>query len=117
MRNPLYRLYEEHLRRGLAGRPRPRHVGVVCDGNRRWARENGFEDISHGHRMGARKIAEMLGWCDAAGIEMATIYLLSTENLNRDPGRRRVVGRGRRALRPAAQLARVHRGGARGAAA
>ncbi len=91
MRNPLYRLYEEHLRRGLAGRPRPRHVGVVCDGNRRWARENGFEDISHGHRMGARKIAEMLGWCDAAGIEMATIYLLSTENLNRDPAELEVL--------------------------
>lgn len=85
MRNPLYKLYEEHLRRGLEGRPRPRHVGVVCDGNRRWARENGFDDIAHGHRMGARKIAEMLGWCDDSGIEMATIYLLSTDNLNRDP--------------------------------
>ncbi len=57
----------------------------MCDGNRRWARENGFTDVSHGHRMGALKIAELLGWCDAAGIEMATIYLLSTENLSRDP--------------------------------
>lgn len=57
----------------------------MCDGNRRWARENGFTDVSHGHRMGARKIAELLGWCDAAGIETATIYLLSTENLRRDP--------------------------------
>ncbi len=35
--------------------------------------------------MGAQKIAELLGWCDAAGIETATIYLLSTENLRRDP--------------------------------
>ena len=42
-------------------------------------------DVAHGHRMGALKIAEMLSWCDAAGIEMATIYLLSTENLQRDP--------------------------------
>ncbi|WP_200172445.1 isoprenyl transferase [Tomitella cavernea] len=91
VRNPLYRLYEQHLRRGLEGRPRPRHVGVVCDGNRRWARENGFDDISHGHRMGARKIAEMLGWCDSAGVEMATIYLLSTENLNRDPAELEVL--------------------------
>ncbi len=57
----------------------------MCDGNRRWARENGFTDVSHGHRMGARKIAELLHWCDAAGIEMATIYLLSTENLRREP--------------------------------
>ncbi len=57
----------------------------MCDGNRRWARENGFTDVSHGHRMGALKIAELLEWCDAAGIEMATIYLLSTENLRREP--------------------------------
>ncbi len=43
----------------------------------------------HGRRSrpshGARKIAELLSWCDAAGIETATIYLLSTENLRRDP--------------------------------
>lgn len=57
----------------------------MCDGNRRWARENGFTDVSHGHRMGALKIAELLTWCDLAGIDMATIYLLSTENLRRDP--------------------------------
>ena len=69
----------------LDGLQHPRHIAVMCDGNRRWARENGFEDVSHGHRMGALKISEMLGWCDAAGIEMATIYLLSTENLRRDP--------------------------------
>lgn len=57
----------------------------MCDGNRRWARENGFTDVTHGHRMGALKIAELLHWCDVAGIELATIYLLSTENLRRDP--------------------------------
>nr|WP_206037895.1 isoprenyl transferase [Rhodococcus sp. HNM0569] len=81
----LYRLYEQRLLRSLRGRQAPRHIAVMCDGNRRWARENGFTDVSHGHRMGALKIAEMLGWCDAAGVETATIYLLSTENLRRDP--------------------------------
>ncbi|TSE01991.1 isoprenyl transferase [Skermania sp. ID1734] len=80
----LYRVYEDRLLRQLAGKEHPRHVAVMCDGNRRWARENGFTDVSHGHRMGAKKIAELLSWCDAAGIEMATIYLLSTENLGRD---------------------------------
>ncbi|MBD0323224.1 MAG: isoprenyl transferase [Aldersonia sp.] len=81
----LYRLYERRLLRQLDGMQHPRHVAVMCDGNRRWARENGFTDVSHGHRMGALKIAELLSWCDRAGIEMATIYLLSTENLRRDP--------------------------------
>lgn len=85
VRNVLYNVYERRLLMQLDGMRHPRHVAVMCDGNRRWARENGFTDVAHGHRMGALKIAEMLGWCDAAGIEMATIYLLSTENLSRDP--------------------------------
>ncbi|AII05195.1 MULTISPECIES: isoprenyl transferase [Rhodococcus] len=84
-RGLLYSIYERRLLKRLDGLQHPRHIAVMCDGNRRWARENGFEDVSHGHRMGALKISEMLGWCDAAGIEMATIYLLSTENLRRDP--------------------------------
>ena len=45
----------------------------------------GYDDVSYGYRMGAAKIAEMLRWCQEAGIEMATVYLLSTENLQRDP--------------------------------
>lgn len=85
LRGLLYSIYERRLLRRLDGLEHPRHVAVMCDGNRRWARENGFTDVSHGHRMGARKIAELLRWCDAAGIEMATIYLLSTENLRREP--------------------------------
>ena len=84
MRNPLYRLYERRLARAIDAGRRPRHVAVVCDGNRRWARENGFTDVTHGHRVGARKIAELVQWCDEAGVEMVTVYLLSTENLSRD---------------------------------
>lgn len=84
MRNPLYRLYEQRLARAIDAGRRPRHVAVVCDGNRRWARENGFTDVTHGHRVGARKIAELVQWCDEAGVEMVTVYLLSTENLSRD---------------------------------
>ena len=85
IRGLLYGIYERRLLGRLEGSKRPRHIAVMCDGNRRWARENGFTDVSHGHRMGARKVAELLSWCDAAGIEAATIYLLSTENLRRDP--------------------------------
>ena len=82
----MYRLYEMRLRQGLASSKAelPRHIAVLCDGNRRWARDAGHEDVSYGYRMGARKIAEMLRWCQETGIEMATVYLLSTENLQRD---------------------------------
>ncbi len=81
----VYRLYEQRLLRKLEGMQRPKHIAVLCDGNRRWARAAGFTDVSHGYRMGARKIAEMLEWCDEAGVGLTTIYLLSTENLHRDP--------------------------------
>jgi short-chain Z-isoprenyl diphosphate synthase len=82
----MYRLYEMRLRQGLSSLKSelPRHIAVLCDGNRRWARDAGHDDVSYGYRMGARKIAEMLRWCQEAGIEMATVYLLSTENLQRD---------------------------------
>ena len=83
----MYRVYEMRLRQGLAASKSelPRHIAVLCDGNRRWARDAGHDDVSYGYRVGAAKIAEMLRWCQEAGIEMATVYLLSTENLQRDP--------------------------------
>jgi len=87
LKEPLYRLYELRLRQGLVASKSelPRHIAVLCDGNRRWARDAGYDDVSYGYRMGAAKIAEMLRWCQEAGIEMTTVYLLSTENLQRDP--------------------------------
>ncbi|ODR07806.1 isoprenyl transferase [Mycolicibacillus koreensis] len=87
LKEPMYRVYEMRLRQELAANQSelPRHIAVLCDGNRRWARDAGYDDVSYGYRMGAAKIAEMLRWCQAAGIEMATVYLLSTENLQRDP--------------------------------
>ncbi|MGV0849777.1 (2Z,6E)-farnesyl diphosphate synthase [Mycolicibacterium phlei] len=87
LKEPAYRLYEMRLRQELAQSKSqlPRHIAVLCDGNRRWARDLGHDDVSYGYRAGARKIAEMLRWCQDAGIEMATVYLLSTENLQRDP--------------------------------
>lgn len=87
LKEPAYRLYEMRLRQELAASKSalPRHIAVLCDGNRRWARDAGHDDVSYGYRVGADKIAEMLRWCADAGIEMATVYLLSTENLQREP--------------------------------
>lgn len=87
LKEPAYRIYEMRLRHELTRSKAqlPRHIAVLCDGNRRWARDAGYDDVSIGYRKGAAKIAEMLRWCQAAGIEMATVYLLSTENLQRDP--------------------------------
>ncbi|MDO5097187.1 MAG: isoprenyl transferase [Corynebacterium sp.] len=80
----LYPLYERRLLREISGAKQPSHVAIMCDGNRRWAREAGFIDVSHGHRVGAKKIGEMVSWCADTDVELVTIYLLSTENLGRE---------------------------------
>ncbi|MGB3696464.1 MAG: isoprenyl transferase [Gordonia sp. (in: high G+C Gram-positive bacteria)] len=84
LRGGMLRVYEHRLVQLMDPERVPRHVAIICDGNRRWAREAGFEDVSHGHRVGAQRIADMLGWCSELGIEAVTIYLLSTENLSRE---------------------------------
>jgi short-chain Z-isoprenyl diphosphate synthase len=78
-----YALYERRLRARLEGLPVPRHVAVMIDGNRRWARAAGFEDVNEGHLAGAAHIANLLEWCTEAGVEHVTIWLLSTDNLSR----------------------------------
>ena len=78
----VYGVYERHLRSQIDADQVPRHVGVILDGNRRWAEAQGSSS-SVGHRAGAAKIEEFLGWCEDAGVELVTLWLLSTDNLNR----------------------------------
>ena len=80
----LYRLYERRLADELAGGPLPRHVGVILDGNRRYAAERGLGDAALGHAAGARNIDPFLDWCLELGIPYVTLWLLSTDNLSRD---------------------------------
>jgi short-chain Z-isoprenyl diphosphate synthase len=83
VRTALLRIYESRVWVGLEGKPLPRHVGVMCDGNRRWAREMGYVDPNDGHRVGAANIKRLLEWSDQAGVEHVTLYLLATNNLSR----------------------------------
>jgi short-chain Z-isoprenyl diphosphate synthase len=77
----LYRLYERRLAADLRRRGGlPRHIGVILDGNRRWARELGM-DTAEGHRRGAAQIDRLLAWSAELGIPVVTLWLLSTENL------------------------------------
>ena len=78
----LYPAYEARLARRLPPDRRPKHVGVMLDGNRRWARAIGADTVT-GHRAGAANISPLLEWCDELGIEVVTLWLLSTDNLNR----------------------------------
>ena len=78
----LYPAYEARLVRRLKGAALPRHVGVMLDGNRRWAKAAGAS-TAEGHRAGAANIAPLLTWCEELGIDVVTLWLLSTDNLNR----------------------------------
>jgi short-chain Z-isoprenyl diphosphate synthase len=78
----VYRAYASRLRRSLDPAKAPKHVGVILDGNRRWATEQGSTSAA-GHRAGALKIEEFLGWCEGTGVEVVTLWLLSTDNLTR----------------------------------
>ncbi len=61
----------------------PHHVGVILDGNRRWAKANPNLSDPNGHKAGASKIIEFLGWCDDADVRVVTLWLLSTDNFKR----------------------------------
>ena len=82
----LYRAYERSLVRRLAGAQLPQHVGVILDGNRRFAEERGLSSPSEGHLAGAQRIEPFLGWCAELEIPHVTLWLLSTDNLGRDQG-------------------------------
>jgi short-chain Z-isoprenyl diphosphate synthase len=82
LRDLLYGAYERRLAAGLQKQSLPRHVGVMLDGNRRWAKEHGA-NTAQGHQAGADNISPFLGWCEDVGVEVVTLWLLSTDNLNR----------------------------------
>lgn len=81
-RGILYGLYQNRIRRWLSTQELPKHVAMILDGNRRWARQRLLETAAHGHRAGAAKFREFLIWCDDLHISVATLYLLSTDNLS-----------------------------------
>lgn len=62
-----------------------RHVAVIVDGNRRWAREH-HTDLAAAYRQGGDRVHELLTWCEAAGMSVVTLWPLSADNLRRDPG-------------------------------
>jgi short-chain Z-isoprenyl diphosphate synthase len=86
LRRPLYRLYEERLLRSLDRSRLPRHVGVIHDGHRRFARAAGLPDYTASYRAGMDKFVEFLGWCRQLEVPAVTCWLLSKENLSRPSG-------------------------------
>ncbi len=78
-----YFYYKKKLEREILKNKIPQHVGIILDGNRRYAKKCGFEDASRGHRKGADKLYEVLSWCLDLKIKVVTVWAFSTDNFKR----------------------------------
>jgi len=77
-----YGVYEWYLGNQLDRNNIPKHIGVIVDGNRRWARQNSVTNkISYS--IGAERVDQLLDWCIEWNIQSVTLYVLSMENLQR----------------------------------
>src|SRR6266542_1377132 len=106
----LYYFYQRQLLQQIREGPLPGHVGIILDGNRRYARQHGLTDHQESYRLGAQKLDDVLDWCGELGIHAFTLWRFSTENLNRPPeevsGIRAAI---EEKLRMLAQAPEVHR--------
>ncbi len=103
---PLYWLYEKRLLKEVKGGPMPRHLGLILDGNRRYARALGLAP-TQGHEFGVQKAYEVLEWCLELGIKTVTVWVFSTENFQRSP--EEVEALMRLFVREAERMAEDHR--------
>ena len=78
----IYKIYERYLEHQISKKEKPKHIGLILDGNRRWAREKSLP-TKLGHYFGAENAKNLLEWCYKLGIESVTVFAFSTENFNR----------------------------------
>lgn len=60
-----------------------KHLGVIMDGNRRWARSHMFKSVMRGHEKGIDTFMDLCTWCQDEGIPYLSVYAFSTENWER----------------------------------
>ena len=82
---PVYALYGHRLLGQVMQRPPPRHVGIILDGNRRFGRLSGLVDPVQVYAQGAQKLDDLLNWCGELSIPAVTLWVCSTDNLERQP--------------------------------
>lgn len=80
-----YSLYSKRLESDIQNGEMPKHIAIILDGNRRWAKRNLIMKID-GHFRGADAVEKLLDWCEELNIKIITLYVLSAENLNRKDG-------------------------------
>lgn len=81
--NIIYKLYDWYISKDLDPNKMPKHVAIIMDGNRRYAKLQGNKNILKGHELGVDILENVLDWSIELGIEIITAYAFSTENFNR----------------------------------
>jgi short-chain Z-isoprenyl diphosphate synthase len=84
VQRPFYPIYERMLMASAVTWHKPEHIGIIMDGNRRFARQFGASDVAYGHQIGADKLREMLDWCFERNIPVVTVWGFSLDNFQRD---------------------------------
>jgi tritrans,polycis-undecaprenyl-diphosphate synthase [geranylgeranyl-diphosphate specific] len=77
-----YKAYEQKLFNSVKTGPMPKHIAIIMDGNRRFAREYGLDE-AEGHKKGRQKLDEVLNWCFELNVKVLTVYAFSTDNFKR----------------------------------
>jgi short-chain Z-isoprenyl diphosphate synthase len=84
IKRPFYKIYERRMEALVGEWELPHHIGIIMDGNRRFARLSGIADSRFGHQRGAEKLREVLNWCYEVGIPVVTVWSFSLDNFHRD---------------------------------
>jgi short-chain Z-isoprenyl diphosphate synthase len=85
MKRLLYWLYARRLSRQIRAGEAPQHVGIILDGNRRYARKHRLADPCEAYNIGAEKLDDVLAWCAELQIRAVTLWVCSIDNLRRSP--------------------------------
>jgi short-chain Z-isoprenyl diphosphate synthase len=80
----IYYYYRNRLKKEVSRNKIPGHIGIILDGNRRYAKKCGFEDTFKGHKKGADKLYKVLSWCIELNIKIVTVWAFSTDNFKRN---------------------------------
>jgi len=107
------KIYEKFLFRQVKSKEVPRHVAIIMDGNRRYARKRGMPAFM-GHVFGSKKAEKVLDWCREIGIKIVTLYAFSTENFRRsEEEKKRIFDLFKREMKRLVEDQRTHKNGMR----
>ena len=84
VKRPFYAVYQRRLIAKARSWKLPHHIGIIMDGNRRYARQSGLLNVNEGHALGAEKLQDVLLWCCEFDIPVVTVWGLSLDNFNRE---------------------------------